>query len=68
MTLKEIEESGKEVLTCAEVAPVRKCPPATRHRQAMEEPWRLGFPVIVMGSRVKSPRGPFLSYMKEGRA
>ena len=66
MTLKEIEESGKEVLTCAEVAPVLKCNPATLHMQAMEEPWRLGFPVIVMGSRVKIPRRPFLTYMKEG--
>ena len=68
MTLKEIEKSGKDVLTCAEVAPVLKCNPATLHMQAMEEPWRLGFPVIVMGSRVKIPRRPFLTYMKEGQA
>ena len=66
MTLKEIEESGKEVLTCAEVAPVLKCNPATLHMQAIEEPRRLGFPVIVMGSRVKIPRRPFLNYMMEG--
>ena len=68
MTLKEIEESGKEVLTCAEVAPVLKCNPATLHMQAMEEPWRLGFPAIVMGRRVKNARRPFLSYVKGGRA
>ena len=68
MTLKEIEESTKEVLTCAEVAKVLKCNPATLHLQAMEEPWRLGFPVIVMRSRVKIPRIPFLNYMKKGEA
>ena len=68
MTLKEIEESTKEVLTCQDVAPVLKCNPATLHMQAMEEPWRLGFPVIVMGRRVKIPRRPFISYMKKGEA
>ena len=68
MTLKEIEESGKEVLTCAEVAPVLKCNPDTLHMQAIKGPKKLGFPVIVMGSRVKIPRRPFLAYMKEGQA
>lgn len=66
MTLKEIEESTKEVLTCQDVAPVLMCNPATLHLQAMEEPWRLGFPVIVMGRRVKIPRQPFLKYMMIG--
>ena len=68
MTLKEIEESRKEVLTCTDVAPVLKCNPATLHMQALEEPWRLGFPVIVMARRVKIPRRPFLAFMKEGQA
>ena len=66
MTLKEIEASTKEVLTCQDVAPVLMCNPATLHLQAMEEPWRLGFPVIVMGRRVKIPRQPFLKYMMNG--
>jgi len=68
MTLKEIEESTKEVLTCQDVAPVLRCNPATLHMQAIEEPWRLGFPVIVMKSRVKIPRRPFLNYMQKGEA
>ena len=68
MTLKEIEESSKEVLTCAEVAQVLKCNPATLHMQAIKGPKKLGFPVIVMGNRVKIPRRPFLAYMKEGQA
>ena len=66
MTLQEIENSTKEVLTCADVAPVLKCNPATLHMQAIEQPWRLGFPVIVMGSRVKIPRKPFLNFMNGG--
>lgn len=66
MTLNEIESSTKEVLTCQDVSGVLQCNPATLHMQAMEEPWRLGFPVIVMGRRVKIPRRPFLSFIKEG--
>lgn len=66
MTLDEIENSTKEVLTCTDVAPVLKCNPSTLHMQAIEQPWRLGFPVIVMGSRVKIPRKPFLNFMNGG--
>ena len=66
MTLQEIENSTKEVLTCADVAPVLQCNPATLHMQAIEQPWRLGFPVIVMGNRVKIPRKPFLNFMNGG--
>lgn len=68
MTLKEIEESTKEVLTCQDVSAVLKCNPATLHMQAMKAPQFLGFPVIVMGSRVKIPRRPFINYMKNGEA
>ena len=64
MTLDEIRESSKEVLTCQDVAPVLQCNPATLHMQAVEQPWKLGFPVIVMGSRVKIPRRPFLKFME----
>ena len=67
MTLNEIENSTKEVLTCQDVAEVLKCNPATLHMQAMEEPWRLSFPVTVMGTRVKIPRRPFLDYIKGGK-
>lgn len=64
MTLEEIKGSSKEVLTCKDVAEVLACNPGTLHMQAVEQPWRLGFPVIVMGSRVKIPRIAFLNFMK----
>lgn len=66
MTLDEIKSSSKEVLTCKDVAEVLACNPGTLHMQAIEQPWRLGFPVIVMGSRVKIPRKPFLNFMNGG--
>ena len=59
---------AKDFLTDEQVAPVLKCNPATLHMQAIKGPKKLGFPVIVMGSRVKIPRRPFLAYMKEGKA
>ena len=67
MTLTEIEALEKAVLTCAEVAPVLMANPHTIHLQAVECPERLGFPVIVVGSRVKIPRIPFLMFMNGKR-
>ena len=66
MTLAEIEAMDKEILTCANIAPLLGANPATIHIQAMECPERLGFPVIVMGRRVKIPKQPFLRFMREG--
>lgn len=64
MTLQEIKESDKDVLTCADVADVLKCNPYTLHMQAQQRPDLLGFPVICMKSRVKIPRLPFLKFME----
>lgn len=57
MTLDEIRNSTKEVLTPAEVAEVLGCdPPQDVRVQAKRNPERLGFNVAVIGSRVKVPR------------
>lgn len=62
--LEELEALETEVLTCAQVGLVLKANPATIHYQAMECPEKLGFPVIVMGSRVRIPKGPFILFLK----
>ena len=62
--LEELEALETDVLTCAQVGMVLKANPATIHYQAMECPERLGFPVIVMGSRVRIPKGPFILFLK----
>ena len=62
--LTELEAMTDEVLTCQQVAMVLKASPATIHKQAMECPEKLGFPVIVMGSRVKIPRRAFIMFLK----
>ena len=65
MTLDEIRSSTKEVLTPADVAEVLRCDPQDIRWQARTAPERLGFPVIIIKSRTKIPRVPFLRYMGE---
>lgn len=69
MTLQEIAASGKEMLTPADVAQVLGCHPYSINVAAKTAPALLGFPVTVIGSRVKIPRRPFLrwaGYEEEG--
>lgn len=63
MTIDEIRASDKEVLTPGDVAEVLRSGPQTIRILARQRPDLLGFPVILMGSRVKIPRRAFLSYM-----
>lgn len=60
MTLEEIKASDKTVLTPADVAPVLRCDPQWIRLAARERPDLLGFPVIILRSRTKIPRIPFL--------
>lgn len=66
-TLAEIEALPVEVLTCEQVSRVLMANPATIHKQATDRRELLGFPVVVVGNRVKIPKKPFLRFMKEGK-
>ena len=63
MTLSDIAELDKEVLTCKDVAPILGYGEYQIHQQAKERPELLGFPVIVIGNRVKIPKGAFIAFM-----
>lgn len=63
MTLEEIASCEKEVLTPAEVAPVLRTTDQTIRVVAKQRPDLLGFPTIIMGTRVRIPRIPFLKFM-----
>ena len=65
MTLDEIKASDKSVLTPAEVAEVLGCDAQDVRIQARTAPERLGFPVIVVKTRTKIPRVPFLRFIGE---
>jgi len=64
MTLEELEDLPTEILTCQQIAPLLGANPATIHGQATDRPELLGFPVIVMGRRVKIPKAAFIRFMR----
>ena len=64
MTLAEIKQPGKAMLTPADIAPVLGCDPNSIRLAARTCPELLGFPVIVTGTRVKIPKRAFLRYMR----
>ncbi len=63
MTIENIAASDKEVLTPAEIAPLLRTTDQSIRVCARQRPDLLGFPTIIMGSRVRIPRKPFLEFM-----
>lgn len=63
MTLDEIRSSTKTVLTPEDVCDVLGCKPYSINQQAKANAARLGFPVMIIGTRVKIPRLAFLNFM-----
>lgn len=68
MTLEEIMKSDKAFLLCKDIAPVLGSNEFTLHTLAMDAAQRhlLGFPVTIIGNRVKIPRLPFLKFIGHG--
>lgn len=64
MTLAEIKEMTSETITPAVAARVLSCDPQWIRIVARQHPQRLGFPVVVLGSRVKIPRVGFIRFME----
>lgn len=64
MTLKDIKQMEKDIITPAEAAQVVGCDPQLIRLEAREKPENLGFPVIIVRSRIKIPRMAFIKYME----
>jgi len=62
-TLAELAASQKEYFTPAEIAGVLGTDGQTIRVTARQCPWRLGFPVLFVGNRIKIPKRPFLRVM-----
>lgn len=62
-TLDDIRDLDRDVITPAQAAPVLGTDPQHIRMAARKEPGLLGFPVIVIGSRVKIPRLPFIAFI-----
>lgn len=68
MTIQEIEASTQEFLTPSDVAPVIGCNPYAINGQAQQDAAKLGFPVCVLGTRVRIPRRAFVHWLNYGNA
>ena len=66
MTLEQMRESPAEFLTPEDVAGVIGCKPYAINVQARADAAKLGFPVCMMGTRVRIPRRAFLRWMEYG--
>jgi len=64
MRLQDIQAIQRDYLKVVEVCSVLHTRPETFRGQAHQCPWKIGFPVIVIGTRVKIPKIPFLKYMR----
>lgn len=65
MTIQEMQNSDQLWLTPADIAPVLECDANVIRRQAQEDPSKLGFPVVVLCSRIKINRKGFLRFIGE---
>lgn len=66
MTIEDLKNLKKDILTPADVAPILGCDPGIIRYQADKDIRQLGFPASKIGSRVKIPRLAFINWF-EGR-
>ena len=62
MTISELKNIDKEMLTPGDIAQILGCDPNVIRRQAKEDIKQLGFPASKIGSRVKIPRKAFINW------
>ena len=63
-TLEEIELCQKTMLAPQDVAGFLHCDAYTINRAAKDAPGLLGFPINVMGTRVRIPKDGFVRWAK----
>ena len=62
MTIEDIKNLDKEILTPADIAPILRCDPNVIRFQAAKDIKQLGFPAAKIGSRVKIPKEGFIRW------
>ena len=63
LTIQDLKDSGKTFFTPADISGVLGSDPQTIRTQAHQRPELLGFPVLIIGNRVKIPSIPFLAFI-----
>jgi hypothetical protein len=64
LTLSDLKSQDTATITADTASKVLNCNPHYIRVAARQCPEKLGFPVIVYGSRVKIPRIPFIKFME----
>jgi len=64
LTLDDLERMEADTLTPAQVAPLLGVNPNSLRCQVWDDPERLGFPVSVIGCRIRIPRLAFIEFMR----
>lgn len=62
--IARLKAMDKAFLVPTEVAPILACNPYAINVAAQQAPEQLGFPVCIIGTRVKIPRIPFLKFIE----
>lgn len=62
MTIEDIKNMNKEILTPNDIAPLLRCDPNIIRDQAKEDIKQLGFPASKIGTRVKIPKQAFIDW------
>lgn len=66
MSVEEMKGLSKDYLTPKDIAGCLGCTAYALNQQAASDASKLGFPVVIIGKRVKIPREAFIRFM-EGR-
>ena len=64
MSIDELKAMDREFLLPREVAEIMGCDAQDVRVAARQRPEGLGFPVCIIGSRVKVPRRAFIAWME----
>ena len=64
LTICDLEAMTRETISPCEASEIIGCNPQVLRIQARQAPQALGFPVIVMGTRVRIPRRAFLACLR----
>lgn len=67
MTRADLEAMQTDFFTSDEIAAYIGCSPHGIRVQAQDNPDKLGFPVTVIGSRVRIPKMGFLFWLDHGK-
>ena len=63
MTMNELINSDKTFVLATDIAPILGCTAQSIRVQARHDPSKLGFPTIVIGTRILIPRQKFMEFL-----